>query len=187
MSIRHLFEDCPDSYENLRKFKAVMLGTALPPMPTQQEQEPAEDEKEKTEGSRFYAATDKGDVDQVWADDIEHVSFYTADLGEVRKAVINNKNDTIMTSDKESFGSLLMDSGCLSNVAGLGWWSIYLNNLPPDMKMEVNVQPSNGKRFRLGGGEVLTSKKVVKFPGILVNRKTTFTSHIVDREIPMLW
>ena len=72
-------------------------------------------------------------------------------------------------------------------MAGLGWWSNYLNNLPPSMKKEVIVQPSKGKQFLFGGGEVLTSKKVVKFPGRLANRKVMFTSHIVNSKIPMLW
>ena len=104
----------------------------------------------------------------------------------MRKAEIN-KSIIIVTPDKESLGSLLLVSGCSSNVAGLGWWNDYLNNLPTHMKKEVIVQLGNEKRFRLGGGIVLISKKVVKFPGMLINRKTTFTSHIVDSKIPMLW
>ena len=55
------------------------------------------------------------------------------------------------------------------------------------MKNEVIVQPEMDKRFWFKGGEVLRSKKVVKFPGRLANRKIMFTSHIVDSEIPMLW
>ena len=74
------------------------------------------------------------------SDNIEHVSFFTADLGEVGKAVINNKSETIVTSDKESLGSLQMDSGCSSNVAGLGWWSNYLNNLPPQSRRSAHIQ-----------------------------------------------
>ena len=41
-----------------------MLGPALQARPTQQEQEPAEDEEEKTEDSVFYATTDEIDANQ---------------------------------------------------------------------------------------------------------------------------
>ena len=51
----------------------------------------------------------------------------------------------------------------------------------------VFVQPGNCKRFQFGGGEALASKNVVTFPGRLADKNITFTSHIVDSDIPMLW
>ena len=84
MSIRHLLDNYPDSYENLHKFKSVMLGTAQP------EQETAAEE-EKEEGSGLYASAQATeDDDQNW-NELEHVSFFTTEPQEMRKGVSNNK------------------------------------------------------------------------------------------------
>ena len=101
--------------------------------------------------------------------------------------MFNNNSKKILVSDRELLGSIRLDSGSSSNVAGLQWWNNYLNNLAPSLNKTVLAQQSNGKQLRLGGGEVLTSKKVVTFPGKLSNRNIMFTSHIIDSKIPMLW
>ena len=46
---------------------------------------------------------------------------------------------------------------------------------------------SGGKKFWFGGGEVLPSIKLVKFPAILAGRKVQIKSHVVESGIPLLW
>ena len=57
----------------------------------------------------------------------------------------------------------------------------------PELKKKVQVFPSGGKKFRFGGGKVLPSIKLVKFPGRLAGRDVMFSSHVVQSNIPLLW
>ena len=111
MSIQHLLEECSDSYEN--KLKSVLLKSVL--------LNAAQPTLQKPEG--LYTNIEVTEVNNL-------ISFFTIDLGETRKGV-----------NKEMLGSLLLDSGCLSNVAGLQWWNSYLHNLSPNMKKTVSVLP----------------------------------------------
>ena len=160
-SVRHLLADCPDSYENLRKSRSLALAAA-----------PAEKEEEES----YFTDTLAGIMRKVGqGGEAEDIILYTGS----RKKVTGLSGETL--------GSLLLDCGCSSNVAGEGWWNSYQASLVPELKKKVQVFPSRGKKFRFGGGKVLTSIKLVKFPGRLAGRDVMFSSHVVQSNIPLLW
>ena len=162
-SIRHLLADCPDSYENLRKFRSMALAAA----PT--------DETEAAEDAYFTSnlAGVLRKVEQGGA--AEDIILYTGN------------RQSITELGGETLGCLLLDCGCSSNVAGEGWWRSYKASLPAELQKKVQVLPSLGKKFRFGGGKVLPSTKLVKFPGKLAGQDVMFISHVVDSNIPLLW
>ena len=84
-------------------------------------------------------------------------------------------------------GSLLLDCGCLANMAGEGWWNSYQASLSPELQKKVEVYTSSGKKFRSGGGEVLPSIMNVKFPCKLADKDVMFKSYMVKINIPLLW
>ena len=51
----------------------------------------------------------------------------------------------------------------------------------------MQVLESYGKKFRLGGGEVVPSILNVKFPGRLARKDLMFKSHVVKSNILLLW
>ena len=71
----------------------------------QQEQEPAKEKEEKIEGSVLCTNVEAaGDDDFVWADDMEPVSCFTADLGEVGKTVFGSNSQAFVVPDRELLG-----------------------------------------------------------------------------------
>ena len=55
-------------------------------------------------------------------------------------------NQKITNLDGYMLSCLLLDSGCLSNMTGKGWWS-YQASLPAELQDRVQVFPSFGKKF----------------------------------------
>ena len=160
-SVRHLLADCPDSYENLRKFRSMALAAA----PVEEEQEEA-----------------------YFTDNLAGIMRKMEQSGEAEDIILYTGSRKKITGlGGETLGSLLLDCGCSSNVAGEGWWNSYQASLSPELKRKVQVYPSGGKKFRFGGGEVLTSTKLVKFPGRLAGKDVMFSSHVVQSNIPLLW
>ena len=161
-SIRHLLADCPDSYENLRKFRSMALAAS----PT-----------EETEEEEAY-----------FTSNLAGVMRKVEQRGEAEDIILFTSNKQRITElGGETLGCLLLDCGCSSNVAGEGWWRSYQASLPAELQKKVKVLPSLGKKFRFGGGEVLPSTKLVKFPGRLAGKDVMFMSHVVDSNIPLLW
>ena len=151
----------PNSWENLKKFCKMVIATA------------------KVEESNNEA-------------------FFTDNLNEsMTKVEQENEADDIIlfTGNKqkitgiggEMLGSLLLDCGCSANVAGEGWWNSYRASLSPELQKKVEVYTSNGKKFRLGGGEELPSIMNVKFPCKLADEDVMFKSNMVKSNIPLLW
>ena len=167
-SIRHLLADCPDSYENLRKLRRMALSAA--------------------------SCNEKGDEDCAE----EEESFFSRDFGGNTRIMSERKGkveDIILFSGRkelkglvnETLGSLLLDCGCSKNVAGEGWWNGYKASIPKRLQDQVKEKKLDGRRFRFGGDEVLTSTKVVRFPATIAGRLVTIESHIVKSRIPLLW
>ena len=111
---------------------------------------------------------------KVVKNDMENFSYCIADIDEVMKTSLSTNSLSTVLPNKELFVILLLDSGSSSNMARLHWWNDYFSNLTPNMKKMVLVQPSNNKRFRFKGGEVL--HKSGNFP-----RKTFKQEHHVHK------
>ena len=160
-SVRHLLADCPDSYENLRKFRSMARAAA-----------PAEEREEES----------------YFTDNLAGIMRKVEEGGEAEDTILYTGSMKKITGlGGEMLGSLLLDCGCSSNVAGEGWWNSYQASLAPELKKKVQMFPSGDKKFRFGGGEVLTSIKLVKFPGRLAGKDVMFSSHVVRSNIPLLW
>ena len=108
---------------------------------------------------------------QDWTE-FKDVSFFVADLGDARTkmgiegrtedlGLFNNNKQRILEMDKETLGSILLNCGCSSNMASVGWWSNYFDTRPLSTKRKVKVSPSDGKKFRFRGAPC---KKVGKIP-----------------------
>ena len=74
---------------------------------------------------------------------------------------VNNK-ESISSLGSETLGRLLLDTGCTRNVCGQTWWRDFQEGLSVEDRDRVQVEDGGGKKFRFGGGEVLTAlEKVV--------------------------
>ena len=168
-SIRHLLADCPDSYENLRKFRSKALAAHLC--------EKESDEENKTREEEAYFT---GDL-------VENLRKMSKEEVEVEDIILSSGRKELEGLVCETLGCLLLDCGCSKNVAGEGWWNSYKASLPKCWHDQVKESKSDGRRFRFGGDEVLTSTKVVRFPAMIAGRLVTIESHIVKSRIPLLW
>ena len=160
-SFRHLLADCPDSYENLRKSKDYAAAVAA---------------DEVSEEEAYFTNDLKTGLRKMAREkDAEDVILYT-----------NNKK-TIAGLGSETQGSALLDCGCSKNVMGEVWWKSYKASLPPAELHKVKEYDSGGRKFRFGGGEVLTSIGLCKFLAMLAGKRVVFKSHVVRSCIPLLW
>merc|ERR1712004_32924 len=157
-SIRHLLADCPDSYENLRKFRSMALAA--------------------------HVCEKEGDEENKTREEEEEEAYFTGDLVENLRKMSKEELEGLV---RETLGCLLLDCGCSKNVAGEGWWKSYKASLPKCWHDQVKETKSDGRRFRFGGDEVLTSTKVIRFPAMIAGRLVTIESHIVKSKIPLLW
>ena len=159
-SIRHLLQKCLDSYKNLKKFYNTVLAMTL--------------EDGNLEESYITNNLDEYVMKLEQENEIDNVSLFTRD------------KQKITGLSREMLGLILLDCGCLVNLAGERWWNNYYAALSQELKYKVQVLESDGKKFRFGRGEVLPSILNVKFPGKLAGKDMMFTSHVVKSNIPLL-
>ena len=154
-------KSCPDSYENLRKSKVFRR----------------QEEEEKEVGGEeafFTSNVEAGQRRVVKEGDVEDIVLYSG------------KKEDVPGLCSETLGCALLDCGCTSNVCGELWLKSYLASLSEKEKEKVVDEGSRGKRFRFGGGEVLTSLKQVTFPAVLAGKCVMIKSHVVRSKIPLL-
>ena len=149
-SIRHMLADCPDSYENLHKFKSMAMAAA---------------ESEARGGG-------KEEEKKVYEEVL--VTLQTGKRG-------------LVGLESETLGCLLLDTRCSRNVMGETWWRNYKASLPHGMKEKITERPSDGRKFRFSGDEWLSSLMLVRFPAIIAERLVNIESHVVKKNIPLLW
>ena len=168
-SIRHLLADCPDSYENLRKFRSIALAAA--PCEAKEEEEGKEEEEES-----YFT----GDL-------IGNLRRMKEEHGEVDDVILYTGKKELAGLGSETLNCLLLDCGCSRNVMGECWWRSFKASLPKSMKGKVKESRGDGRKFRFGGDEVLPSIMVVKFPAIIAGKLISVESHVVKSRIPLLW
>ena len=86
---------------------------------------------------------------------------------------------------EESKGLAILDSGCNKTVCGENWLRAYINALPVGLSSEVKVLPSE-QIFTFGDGKTILSKRKIKMPCWIGGRRGTFTTDVVDCNIPLL-
>ena len=168
-SIRHLLADCPDSYENLRKFRSIVLAAA----PCENKEE---EEEEKVEEESYFT----GDL-------MENLRKMKEEHGEVDDVILYTGKKELGGLCSETLNCLLLDCGCSRNVMGESWWQCFKASLPTSLKEKVKESRGDGRRFRFGGDEVLPSIKLIKFPAIIAGKLVSVESHVVKSRIPLLW
>jgi hypothetical protein len=97
----------------------------------------------------------------------------------------NNFDSNMDTLLGESFGSVLLDSGCSKTVCGNKWLSFYLDTLSEEDKQRVHYENSRAA-FRFGDGVRKVSQKCVLLPCVLAGVNINIRSDVVDCDIPLL-
>ena len=85
----------------------------------------------------------------------------------------------------EASHSAVLDSACTATVAGETWMNCYLDSLDPSVREKVIEMPSETK-FKFGGGTVLQSKKIIKFPCVIAGTECEIQTDVVSSDIPLL-
>ena len=128
------------------------------------------------------------------AEDAEDESFFTMAnrpgmSGEEDDIILytGNSRERISSLGSETLGRLLLDTGCTRNVCGEAWWLDYYESLADEDKDKVKEEDGGKKKFRFGGGEVLTALGKVTFPAQLAGKMVRISSYVVSSPIPLLW
>ena len=98
-SIRHLLQKCLDSYKNLKKFYNTVLVMTL--------------EDGNLEESYITNNLDEYVMKLEQENEIDNMSLFTRD------------KQKITGLSREMLGLILLDCGCLVNLAGERWWNNY--------------------------------------------------------------
>ena len=107
--------------------------------------------------------------------------------GRRRHPLHRQKKERISNLGSETLGRLLLDTGFTKNVCGQTRWRDFHESLSTEDRNRVRMEDGGGRKFRFGGGKVLTATEHVKFPVKLAGREVMMSSHVVSSPIPLLW
>ena len=85
----------------------------------------------------------------------------------------------------EAVNAAVLDCNCGRNVMGKVWKDTFIACLGPDERTEVISLPG-GTSFNFGGGTNIKSIEKIKFSCVTGGIKTTITSDVIERDIPLL-
>ena len=94
---------------------------------------------------------------------------------------IQNLNNLV----NESKDCAIVDSGCVTTVCGNPWADTFIDSLSPELRSQIEVQPSN-QTFTFGDGKTYTSKRKIKLPCWLGGVRGEFYTDVIDCNIPLL-
>jgi transposase InsO family protein len=114
-------------------------------------------------------------------------SYENLSKSSVKNAVLftGNRQQEALILLAEASNSTVLDSACTATVAGEAWMNCYLDSLDPSVREKVLEMPSETK-FKFGGGTVLQSKKIVKFPCVIAGTECEIQTDVVSSDIPLL-
>ena len=87
---------------------------------------------------------------------------------------------------EESFGSCILDTGCLNTVCGEKWLTNYIQSLSDYEKNQVHVNSSSAS-FTFGDGRKFRSEKNVSIPCHVGTFSGTIKTEVVSADIPLLF
>ena len=88
----------------------------------------------------------------------------------------------------ETLGSMILHCGCSQNVCGEYWLKSYVASLSEEDKRKVQeITDEKKAKFQFGGGEILPSKRKIKIPAEIADRKVSLITYVVSSSIPLLW
>ena len=167
-SVRHMLRDCPHSWESM---DVQALKKQL---------------NKKVHLTEDLEQISKDEENPPHFSEIPHNLAYDPD-NEAENIVLftRNKNEMkVLTRESASQG--VLDSGCTSIVAGDLWLKTYLDMLPENLLKEVRRLDSR-KRFQFGGEYVLPSNGRFSIPAVIMGRKCTIRTDVVESDIPLLF
>ena len=85
----------------------------------------------------------------------------------------------------ETWNSGLLDCGATRTVCGSKWLEEYILSLSDEDKESVSYSPSNSV-FRFGDGIRVQAKQSAKIPAYVGDTKLSFTTDIIDNDLPLL-
>lgn len=94
----------------------------------------------------------------------------------------SKKLDTLVG---ESFGSVVLDSGCATTVCGEEWLKYFIETLPEHELKQVRTEPTTST-FRFGDGKTVVSSRRLVLPCYIGGLKATIRTDVVDCNIPLL-
>ena len=152
-SFRHLLAECPDSYKNLSNSKDYTAAVAA---------------EETLEEEAYFINDLSGNLKNMKKErEVEDIILYT-----------NNKKK-IDGPGSETLGVYMLDGGYTMTIMGEIWWESYKESLSEMDKKKVKEYEAGGKKFRFGGGKVLSSLKQMKFLAVIANKRVFIKSHVV--------
>ena len=86
----------------------------------------------------------------------------------------------------EASGRGVLDTACASTVAGRTWIEDYINNHLSGKERDKIVKSKGTKKFKFGGGSVITSEAEMKIPAVVAGKKVMITTDVVNSEVPLL-
>ena len=86
---------------------------------------------------------------------------------------------------QESFGSAVIDTGCLRTCAGIKWVENYVKNLTDFQKSSITEVTSNAS-FTFGDGKTYLSQKCLTLPCFMGTFSVKITTEVVTADIPLL-
>ena len=117
-------------------------------------------------------------------------SFVVVDIEDVLKTDFGELADKVKVIGKfgtrEELGKVVLDTGCISNVTGTGWFMSYTMALTPHARSKVTFKPSS-KVFKFGGGETKKSLGCYKIPTNVGGKNVVLELDVVDqKDLPCL-
>ena len=117
-------------------------------------------------------------------------SFVVMDVEDVLKTDFGEYTDQVKVvgkfGTKEELGKVVLDTGCISNVTGTGWFMSYTMMLSPMARSKVTFKPSS-KVFKFGGGTTKQSLGCYKIPCSVGGKNVALEVDVVDqKDLPCL-
>lgn len=112
--------------------------------------------------------------------DVVQLSLLTGDSGDSSK--LSGKLDVLLS---ESYGSVILDTGCSTTVCGEGWLNAYVQSLSEYERHNIREEPTVST-FTFGDGRSVSSLKRVVLPCRICGVNATISTDVVKCNIPLL-
>ena len=155
----HWARDCPHSYENADS-DSLLINS-------------------ETEHSSNNHEVEKP-LQTVDNTDVVQLSLLTGDTGNTNES--SDKLDRLLS---ESYGSVILDTGCSKTVCGERWLNAYVHSLSEYEKSIITEEPTNST-FTFGDGKAVASMKRVTLPCQILGMKATICTDVVKCNLPLL-
>ena len=164
-SYRHLLNECPHSYENIKKNNTTPTLVAEAVMAA------------SGADTDYHCEGAEGDTEDRSSEDLCDVILYTG---------YGKKHETEVSQlAREAINKAVLDSACGETCCGESWVETFLDSLADEVR-ETVVYGKSDKLFKFGGGEILPSLYTVELPCVLAGKSVRILADVVASDIPLL-